>query len=354
MHFLRSFAIGLASFGFAAIVATFIWVVTLQNSLFDRAAVKQTLQTSGIYGSLVPGLSAALQSNSSQQESQIFNNTAVGQAFSHTFEPQYVQTQTETVLDNAYDWLEGKRPALTFSVPIDERRTTFTNELTKAIEPAIAELPICTSPMQVDITEGDCRPADRSPADFAKLIAEQGVNESKFLAEPLTNETITQPRSEAGDQETSPLQHLPAYYQWSQWLLGALPVLALLCLGVIFGLSNNRLSSSAHLGRRVFFSSFVTFALALFILWLGSTNTLAGSNGRDAALTTIFMPVIQKLLLLLGTQLVLISGVVTALGLTAWIALTIIGRKHRQEQLPAAQPQQTPQQPNVPTPPKAE
>ena len=149
MNILRNFLIGLMRFTCITALSGFIYLLTLQTTVMDRMVVKNWLNESGIYdGKLLTALLQTGDTQTTQPEAAAAitpSTDAIKTSLNATFTPEFTKTHIEQIIDSTYDWAEGKSPTLSFSVPIDEKRETFVQSLSRALEPQIAALPVCQS-----------------------------------------------------------------------------------------------------------------------------------------------------------------------------------------------------------------
>lgn len=353
MKILRALLIGAATLVCAIAVAAFIWLLTLNLTILNRQAVKTWLHDSNLYSNL---LDSTFQTTLSQQTTQLeglLTPDILKTALQNTFQPSYIQTQSETALDSTYNWIEGTATTPNFTIDIPAKRDTFIQELTKVLTPKVAALPTCTD-LQLVLQEATCRPASVTPEQFSKEIAENSVASADFFDKPLTGENlIGESTPQAANPDTQAdmqlLSQLPVYRQWVNILIIALPILIVICASLVILLSPDKLFATIRLSRRLFFGAVLTFLAALVMLYAGNNaNSLPGLATQPAA--NLFIPVIQQVITGIATQLAITSGSFAATTGAAWLITALIRRKQTHQQL-LQPPAGTPQPPQPPTPP---
>src|SRR3954470_20451181 len=138
MNILRKMLIGLAGFLCIAAISGFVSLLTLKTTIMDRDVVKDWFSESKIYdGKLISALAPAAtgEDNQQLQAGISVSPDTVKTALNATFTPDFVRTQSENIITNAYDWAEGKVPEFTFSIPVDQKRDELIAQLAQAIEP---------------------------------------------------------------------------------------------------------------------------------------------------------------------------------------------------------------------------
>lgn len=317
MKFFRTVLNALAVFICATSIVGLVYLFTLQATIMDRTVVKGWLTDSKIYeGNLIASLIQPADTPSVPNESVVNTTpTMMKTALNATFTPDFIRVQVEEVIDNAYDWAEGKKPTFTFSIPIDQKRETFIQQLSKTLEPQVAALPVCGTIQGVT-----CRPASLSVEQLTAQMTAQSIDESGMFATPITPATFSQQTP----QPNSPsLTQLPALRQIIDLLFILLPIVIILsAAAAIFAASpNQRLVAAIRLSRRVFFGMLFTLVPALIIMLILNDNDFGLSKMFAAQIGDLIVPLIKIVIIDVASHLALFSGIVTVISGTAWIAL---------------------------------
>lgn len=323
MNPLRNIAVKTLIFFCALSLSALIWIITLQTTILNGGVVKGWLRDSGVYNHLVANVSEV----PPEQEpiGSLISTTTVQQALVKTFPPAYVQQQTELTIDGIYNWLEGKTTQPEFSLPINDKRTTFIQELAMAIQPRLAELPLCDAALLA--SESPCQPPNMSAEEYATAVATEITNREELLAAPVTQETLA---TEQAPEDLQTLSSLPTTVQWLQWLAIALPIVVIVCIGLITLVAELRLQAFATLAKRIFIGAAITLAGAGVLWYLSANvNTLPGLSGVQSGVVELLTPVLQKIISGIAGQLALLSGLVVAVSGAAWITLVIV--QHRRD-----------------------
>lgn len=326
MNILRTIVVGLASFICITAISGMIYILTLQTTVLDRNVVKGWLNESHIYDGRL--MSLFVQNTKPANDTSSLTHIApspgaITNALNGTFSPNFVQYQAEKILDNAYDWMEGKTPNFSFSVPIDQKRDTLIEQLSKALEPQIAALPICTPLLAANNTA--CRPLDQTPAQYARLLTTDSIEKSSAFSQPLNNETVSQAtsRDPAAQSKTSPLGQLPAIHSAVEMLVIALPITTVIAAAIVVFASEKgrRIRAAMGLFRRIFFGMLASFAIAVIVAVIMRTNNVAASLPGE--ISNILGPLLQIVIGDIALRLALISGIVTTLAGIIWVSLRI-------------------------------
>jgi hypothetical protein len=347
MNFLRGLGRWLVSLAIGLLLAGWITSAVMQASLLNRDTVKGWLATSGVYDNALKSF-FTLESNQG-----LATSADIQKAFDATFPPSYVKQQTEVALDATYDWIDGKKTGVSFSIPVKDRREAFRANLIKQIEPRVAALPACPTRVNPSVTNPTCIPQGMNASDFTTQSLRLN-DESDFLNAPITPQSL----SMSGVQPPN-LSQLPAIASAVRTAVFALPA-AVIVLGICYVLlSDSKLRGLGVVGRRVFWQGLLVLTGGM-IIWFGSTsiNLVGATEGGDAQqmaiAQNILNPIVRTILPDAGRLFALFGGIVAAAGGAAWLASFIIRRKYThvtQFSPGAAHPAHTPGEPQTPADP---
>lgn len=319
MRILHSFGIGLMRFLCVTAVALLVYLGTLQLTVLDRSAVKEWVDKGGVYENhLIPelirtGSVPSGAANAADAQTFTVPPDALKQALERTFTPQYVKTHTEASLDAFYDWLEGITPHFKLSVPINEKRDEFINELVLASEPYVASLPLCVSAFPASL----CRPPVIPPATFARELITQNISQSSFFDKPLTNSAFA-------DQPSALPLPIVQIIPYTTEVMVALVIITITSAAIVAWLSRSgvRIKRLVDVAKRIFISQLFTFVAALFFIMLFYFNVLRFSSITPAASDTIAKTIgsSAKIAFLdMTTHLAVLSGIAGGVSLLIWV-----------------------------------
>lgn len=325
-------------------LSLWIFMATINATAANRDVVKSWLSDSGVYDT---ALGSAFRVSSTG--SNIVTADILQQAFVQTFPGSYIEQGANTVIDSAYDWLDGTAPAITFSVPVHEKTDEFRANLVGLITPKLAALPECLGrTVGTDPNNITCIPNGVKPGDYASQLT-QPSGESNFLSEPITQETFSQ---------IPHMPWLPASVQWLHISVWALPVLIVIFGGLYVAASPDKLRGVSHTGRRLTVGAAITLVGGLFLWYTTTAIDLSASAGTGDAqnteiIKTLINPLAQTVLPGIGAALSLYSGIVIAIAGPTWLGAFIWRhrRTHDGSKRPLVPPApKTPQESKLPTP----
>lgn len=367
MHILRRILIWLMGFLCATSVTLLVYLGTLQLTVLDRNVVKSWLVDGGIYkNNLIPSLIQAGTTTTTQKPDSAaitgqfqIPPDAFKLALERTFTPNYVQSQTEGVIDKYYDWMEGKVTQFSFSVIVTDKRDTFITELARASEPYVAKFPPCGPRLATDTM---CRPANIDPGVYSQQIMTDNINKSDFFTRPL----ITNVDTESGKVNALGLPpQIPQFISLITPIMIGLVVLALLSAGILIWSSAilERPNTLKRLAKRIYFGQLFTFIIAILLIaafQLGFFKFQSLLGEQPAIISKTISDVTKVIAISVTSALALLSGIICAIGLVIWIGILIWRRttSHPEpEPVPesapapalAPEPQPTPPENTTPT-----
>lgn len=328
-----------------------IYLVTISTTLLDRHDVKQWVSTSGVYkdGALItalftqpPEAQAQTPTNTVITEQDIITTESIKHALIRTFPAPLLKQYFNGVIDESYNWMEGKSNNFSFLVPIDAKRQTFINELIKEVEPTVATLPPCSL-----YTNTICRPANVAPADFARQLVTDSLATSDFMQTPITEKTFS---SATSVSERTSLSQLPVLRQAIGLLLWILPVLFIVTtLGVwLLAAPGNRLNVFSKISRTIFSSMTLAVLLSSAIIIIQKVHGLPieAAMPKAGAMAPIMARFVTELILAFSWALLVIAAIPLAISLISWITLVQLKKRHAAQVAPTtAAPPQPPQPP---------
>lgn len=304
-------------------VLTLLLYAAATNYAFVKVAgdvenIKQTLSDSGIYDSVLDGLLDESDNVGTGTETVSLKAKAVRTAAKQTLTPQFVQTNTEQVIDSLYRWLDGTTKVPDFHIDLGSARAEFAKNAGAAVTAELSGLPACpagTSTQNFDVENAACLPKGVSPAAEGAKV-EQTINSGEgFLDHPVF--TAASIKSQKGGKPVfeDELKNAPKAYQaatTAPYVMGAVAIL--LAVAVVF------LSATKRKGLR----KIGIMLLVAGIFMLGAAYVLGwGVNQQIPKWIELNNPVLRDSLVKLakdvGGQIEnnywIFGGVYTALGL---------------------------------------
>lgn len=321
MSFLRGMGRWLLAILMGTAFGTWLLVATLQMTILNRQVAKEWLQSSGLYSNLIDSIPFQVDNGDGGAKKSFITTQDIQGALKKTFPPSYIQTQSETILDSVYDWMESKSDKVAFTIPISDKMTEFATNLATQIQPKLATLPACSGMIPPNDGEPTCIPRGLSIAQFAAQLSDiTKTDGDNFLSKPITQDSF-------GNTE-SHLDWLPSAVSQLGWLSWTMPVLGVLCAAGYVLLSDSKLRGLKVVGRRVFFQGLVAAAIG-GVAWylggqasisslLGSLENAGGDNTTAVAATQLIDPVLHVVLPVIGQVMTLLSGSLAIVGGIVW------------------------------------
>ena len=217
----------------------------------DSVKVKAALTKSKIYQSVVPAvLDEAGQISAGGQEVPL-GEAVVRQAAEKTFTAQFIQQNTEAVIDSIYAWLNGDSPVPDFEIDLAATKATFATNVAAAVEAQLAGLPPCSDggiPDNFDPFTTTCLPAGMDPASQSAAIEENIISGTGFLDDEVITADSLKQGDEAKSVFASELKQFPDVYQRLKLAPIALGVLSLLLALAVILLSASKRKGLQRVG----------------------------------------------------------------------------------------------------------
>ncbi len=336
------------SFLVALFLSLWLGVATLQMTILNRHMVEGWLQGSGLYQNLIDSLPMEVPGAT---EKSFIAASDIKEALATTFTPSFLQTQSETVLNSTYDWLEGKQPKITFSIPINQKKAEFAANLAQQLEPKIAALPQCTTRLAPSTDQPTCLPKGMSAASYAAELSNLVDSDGQdFLNKPITQDDL-------GNGQSRALSWLPAVVPNVDWMVVALPLLAFAAAAGYVLLSEDKMKGLATIGRRTFFHGLVVCILGGAIWFFGQSVQIdslipaaVGSEAEQTLVKNLIEPIVHRVAQDVGQVLTLLSGSIALVGAATWLTGHVIRRRLEDKKSLNSTPTAPPMS-NDPTPP---
>lgn len=264
---------------FALFIAVFS---TTAFTLFTPLHFKNWLSGGRIYTAAPGVISEHIIKNESKndQASSLLNNPTVKQAVLETITPKLLSTTADSLIDNGFEWLDGTSKELRLTIPIDQIRKDFADNIHDLIHERYESLPPCspqlqpttTDPLTINCSVGNVLPGhEELEAYIDQTIDSSGI----FNAEIITDGSAVL----AENSNTT----LPKVYQYTKLI----PMTALLL--VVFGgagvvlTSEKRKLGLAKLGRLLAAAGLL---IASF-MWLSSLAIIQAENSIYDEITNL-------------------------------------------------------------------
>jgi len=324
MNFLRKFAL---------VIITPIFLLLLYAAAFDMGVlrvvsqptnVKQMLRDSGVYNTAVSSLLDQAKQQTSNDGNVDLTNPIVTAAANKTFTPQYIQTQTENVIDSLYAWLNGQTAQPNFVVNLSALKEKFADNVAQAVEQHAATLPVCPDAASASAALNDpvnatCLPAGTTPAAVASEVQGNLLSGKGFLDNVNINADSIKSNNSHQSIFASQLKDAPNQYQKLKKSPIILSALAFLLAVAIVFLSASRRKGLRHAGVLIL----IVGLFMLFFAWglnQATIKEVPKLKLNNAVVTTDVHKVILDLESKIDQNYWIFGGVYVVLGLLAILA----------------------------------
>ncbi len=253
-----------------SLLSLFLFTFAIDTGIIKTAGssapIKKILSDSGIYSSVVSGLLDQAKTSGGDQGGGIsLTDPSVKQSAENIFTPQFLQQNTEKILDSVFVWLNGKTVMPDFQIDLSGIKSQFAVEIGKLAEQQAASLPACTTTPSgsFDAFTATCLPRNLTAAQ-AGTLAQNDINSGQgFLKDPIITASSVKVSGSNQSIFVDQLTNMPKVYQKVKATPVILGILSLLtALGVVF------LSASRTKGlRRVGITLLAIGILLLILAW---------------------------------------------------------------------------------------
>jgi len=325
MQFLRKVGVAAAAtlLTFALLGFGFAWS---SHQVFGTATgLKQVFVKSGVYQSIVADV-LHQQTNTSPNTAIPVDQPQVKQIIENAFPPQFLQSQTEQVIDALYTWLNGKSPSLQFAVDLSTAKRKLADGVEQYTIAHLATLPSCPAN---EIPSGDIDPFSAAcvPGGIDRRAIAAKERETIVNGSFLKNSTISASTLKNSDGKTlsQQLQKAPAVYRRAKLGLYISALLALtLAAIVVFASATWRQGL-----RKVSTILVIVGAVSASLGWASSvavhraSSKIASLQATDKALQQQVLNVVQVFTDTLRTRWVTYGVVLIVLGIITLATLRL-------------------------------
>lgn len=299
----------------------FAALTTALVMVFHNAdATKQALQSSRAYDRFVPATIESYVNSKQQTGSLPLEDPRIQEIIKRNFNSATLQKGAETIIDSAYDWLNGNVKELTFTVDFSSNTAKLSEELGNYAFDRFAFFPECPQELtEINPFTVKCNPApvnaEAQRISFINEIKASGV----FL--PKTTFTAADlPKNPQGKTIVQQYDYAPTLFKlalWVPWVLAGVAIIAAYTI-VISGARKR--GSFSYIGSSIVGSGIFLAASPLFFLYIlpsfvpsyqaqpDSAGPQAVMNSAAKALTTNF-----------NNHLIIIGLVLVVVGLLIWL-----------------------------------
>ena len=256
MPILKKILLGILSPLFIILLFATAFDVGFTHTATNPATVKRLISDSGIYHSVVPAVLQQTKSISTAYGAVLATDPSIQSAANSALPPLFIQQNTEMVIDNTYDWLNGKIAEPDFKIDLSGSKTLFANKIADTVQGRLSSLPACSRSQslataqsgQIDAFNITCLPIGVSPVTVAEQVRASLAGQQDFLSN--TTVTAADIKNNGSNQSifTNQLKNAPVQYQRAKKTPALLILLTILAgAGIVF-LSRTWQTGLRHIG----------------------------------------------------------------------------------------------------------
>lgn len=329
-RFLSASLLKLSLFVFATSMA-------LGSVIGSPEPIKDSLDKSGIYDTVVPGFLDAASKEEGQEgrEDLPVDDAKVKEIINSSFSPQFLKSSADTILEGFHSWLNGETAQPEFKVDLTGPKQSLVQGLAGYAEQRLLSLPACTSAQARELAGQDidpfaveCRPPVVISQEKQKIIDE--LNNSEFLKDQeISSASLTKDNP---DKFTEELKGLPDGYQ----LLLSLPmvtgILALVSAVGLILLHDDKRRGFRQAGIIVLVAGlFLLVSTLLFQVIYDKAANPNSFNIENASLKDAVIDLLGRLYSIFNRSLMIISAIYTMVGGGTLGILAYLNRNNKSE-----------------------
>lgn len=310
----------------------FATAFALSGVIGSPETIKDSLDKSGIYETIVPGfLEAASQDEGEEgREDLPVDDPKVKEIINSSFSPQFLKSSADTILDGFHKWLNGETAQPEFTVDLTGAKQSLVQGLADYAEQRLLSLPACTTAQTRELVGQDidpfaveCRPPIVVSQEKQKLIDE--LNNSELLKDQeISLATLTKDNP---DKFTEELKGLPDGYQLLQSLPMIIGILALVSAAGLILLHDDKRRGFRQVSIIVLVAGlFLLVSTLLFQAIYNKLATLESFNIENASLKNAVIDLLGRLYNKFNRSLMIISAIYTVVG---GVTLGVMGHLNR-------------------------
>lgn len=256
MHILKKLALWLLSPLFVILLFATAFDVGFVRVATHPATVKKLAADSGIYNAVVPNLLAQTKTISTNYGTASTADPIITKAANSALPPQFIQQNTETAIDNVYEWLDGTIARPNFSIDLSGSKTLFANKVADALETKLSSLLACSAAQSREVAQGapfdvfnaTCSPGGSDPDGIIEQLRSSLASEQGFLPSSTINPSQVKNGGSSQSIFDGQLKNAPKQYQDLKKTPLILALLTILTgVGIVF-LSSTWQKGLRHIG----------------------------------------------------------------------------------------------------------
>lgn len=278
--------------GTALILCLFFIVYGLVFNLVTSRPekVKDIFARSSLYSDLPAVLydQATKETKGGQLEIPL-KDSEIRQIVLDVYNPEFVQSSTEKLIDGTYGWLGGKTQQPMISLDFGEKNKEFANRIAVYAKKQAVKLPVCDlSQLQklddFNVFNAKCLPPTITPAQVKKIFSKI---DSSFLDAKFSAQDI---KTSDGEPLYESFENLPKFFSLAKNIPFILAMIALMLIITIVYVSKDRISGLKRVSRSILLAG-ILIALLPVIFLSGINiivNNLSDNDKIIAIIRTLF------------------------------------------------------------------
>lgn len=327
MSTLRRFSLILASVALRLSLFFGFSILALVLLVGNGDKIKAALDSTDAYDRVTDVVIESGRQQAAQTPTAVpFDDPEIQKIIKNSFASDALRSNTEGVVDSAYAWLEGEKPALAFQIDLTKNKELLAAGLSDYAINRLAALPACTSfPEQTNVFKLECQPVYLDVKQQRAVLYGAIINDKTFLKTPIITQADL-PKDESGRTAVENLENAPGYFS----LFKRAPII-LLAIATGLMVYIVMLSRTKRQGLRKISSVIIGTGVALaiapivasFITPSFNKSIQNALNGGQQSAGAIMTDVSNQLYADLNSLLINIALQVVLVGVFMWVGLRL-------------------------------
>lgn len=323
MSFLKKSILFFASFALRSSLFLGFTLLAVVIVVSDRQHIKDTLIEVDAYDRFSQALIDSAKEQSGKDANAIpLDQPELASVVKSSLDSDSLQRIAETFIDSGYDWLNGDKDTLEFSIDVTKNKEALAKGVSDYAVARMILLPPCEGvPAETNVYLVECYPVGLDLDEQRIEIYDMLINDdSIFPADILTSENL--PKSSAGQTFADTYSKIPLYYKILQIVPWVMFGVAVLCSITIISLSRVKRKAFNMISKSLLGTGIILIIAPLLYIYifpaLGISLPTAG-EGAPESIASISSDITSQIYINLNRMIINIAIQVTTIGIIIFL-----------------------------------
>lgn len=307
----------------------------------DRSIVENWLAEGKVYDNFVGQLANTVKKEQSKNDNAAVTESegkvdiaAMSRAAKSAFPPAVLQTNVESILGSAYDWLEGKTEKLVFNLDLVEEKAAFVEALGNEAVTKLSSLPTCTSEQiseDFDPFSATCLPSGTDINTQIAKLKEQITTSNEILPDTSVSADDVKVKVNGEDKRLDEaFSNAPKWFGWFKSSPLLLTALIIINGGLIVLLSRPNRNGLKKL-------AWLFGLVGIFVMLIGGSSVLVANQlgkgsfkiggGQEGIADNLLVPLVKQVSSSVSTWNLIVGGAYLAIAVVCMVVYKVLKKK---------------------------